>query len=448
MTQPEKVDLLLKGGTLVTMDSQRRMIENGALAVRDNKIFMVGSAKEVLPKVEAQKTLDVSGQVVTPGFINAHGHWAMTLFRGMVDDRPLEAWLSRVWKMELAFTSPKNVVAGAQLAMAEMIRSGTTCAADMYWQFRHSTEAALQANFRLVNGPTFAEIKGFGSRPLSTPKNAHEFINRYKDQPLVVLCVQVHAAYTASLQLMEEARRIAEESGAVFITHASESRAEVENVRKMYGKTPIEVLQSVGLLGGRTLLAHCVHLSDEEIQLLAETKTSVAHCPSSNLKLSSGVARVAEMLKAGVNVALGTDGPASNNDLDMLHEAQLAALVQKGVSGDPTVLPAEGVFAMMTINGARAIGAAERLGSLEAGKLADITVLDFNAAHLTPCYDIYSHLIYAARASDVRHVIINGKLVMEDRNLLTLDEQAIQQQVRQIAERIKRSLNILGMSTR
>jgi hypothetical protein len=272
MTQPEKVDLLLKGGTLVTMDSQRRMIENGALAVRDNKIFMVGSAKEVLPKVEAQKTLDVSGQVVTPGFINAHGHWAMTLFRGMVDDRPLEAWLSRVWKMELAFTSPKNVVAGAQLAMAEMIRSGTTCAADMYWQFRHSTEAALQANFRLVNGPTFAEIKGFGSRPLSTPKNAHEFINRYKDEPLVVLCVQVHAAYTASLHLMEEARRIAEESGAVFITHASESRAEVENVRKMYGKTPIEVLQSVGLLGGHTLLAHCVHLNDEEIQLLAETK--------------------------------------------------------------------------------------------------------------------------------------------------------------------------------
>lgn len=447
MTQPEKVDFLLKGGTLVTMDGQRRVIENGAIAIRDGTIFKIGAAREVLPKVEAQKVLDVSNQVVTPGFINTHGHWAMTLFRGMVDDRPLEAWLSRVWKMELLFTSPQNVVAGAQLAMVEMIRSGTTCAADMYWQFRHSTEAACRANFRVVNGPTFAEIKGFGSRPLSTPRNAHEFIERYKDNPLVHLCVQVHATYTASQHLMEEARRIAAENNATFITHASESRAEVENVRKMYGKTPIEVLQSIGLLGERTLLAHCVHLSDEEIQLLAESGTSVAHCPSSNLKLSSGIARVAEMVKAGVNVTIGTDGPASNNDLDLLHEAQLAALVQKGVSGDPTVLPAEEVFAMMTINGARAIGAADRLGSLEAGKLADITVLDFNAPHLTPCYDIYSHLIYAAHASDVRHVFIHGKPVMEDRRLLTLDEEAIKEQVKHVAGRIKRSLKALGMST-
>jgi 5-methylthioadenosine/S-adenosylhomocysteine deaminase len=192
-----------------------------------------------------------------------------------------------------------------------------------------------------------------------------------------------------------------------------------------------------GLLGKRTLLAHCVHLSDPEIERLAETGTSVAHCPTSNLKLSSGVARVADMLSAGVNVALGTDGPASNNDLNLFQEAQLAALIQKGVTGNPTVLPAEKVVAMMTIDGARAVGLDDRLGSLEAGKLADITVLDFDSANLTPCYDLYSHLVYAASGSDVCHVIINGKLVMKDRQVLTLDEARVKSEVRQIAQEIR-----------
>jgi 5-methylthioadenosine/S-adenosylhomocysteine deaminase len=394
------------------------------------------------PQAEASQAftpayrLDLGGKVVLPGLVNTHGHWAMTLFRGLVDDRPLEAWLETIWKVERTFTTPESVMAGSQLAILEMIRSGTTCAADMYWQFRTTTEAARQAGFRIVNGPAFTEIAGFQAQQVEY-QGALDYLDRYRDDPLVQLCIQTHSTYMTSAKDLETARRLMEERDLLFITHASESKAEVATVREKYGKTPVEVLDMAGLLGKRTLLAHCVHLSDSEIERLAETGTSVAHCPTSNLKLSSGVARVADMLSAGVNVALGTDGPASNNDLNLFQEAQLAALIQKGVTGNPTVLPAEKVVAMLTIDGARAVGLEDRLGSLEAGKLADMTVLDFDSANLTPCYDLYSQLVYAVSAGDVCHVMINGKLVMQDRQMLTLDETAVKAEVRRIAQEIR-----------
>lgn len=430
------VDTLFTGGTLVTMDANRSIIEDGAAAVTDSRIVWVGKASEAEQFLPARR-IDISGKVLAPGMVNAHGHWAMTLFRGLVDDRPLEDWLNTIWKVEGAFTSPQNVVAGANLAMIEMIRSGTTCAADMYWQFRETTEAARQAGFRMVNGPSFTEITGFKGQRSTTFDSAIDYLDRYQNDPLIHLCIQTHSTYTTNLEMLEDARRLAEERGLLFITHASESRAEVATVREKYGKSPIEVLDAAGLLGAHTLLAHCVHLTDEEIRRLAETGTSVAHCPSSNLKLASGIARVAELVKAGVNVSIGTDGAASNNDLDLFHEAQLAALVQKGITGDPTVLPAEKVFAMLTIDGARAVGLAQRLGSLEAGKLADMMVLDFNSPNLTPCYDIYSHLVYAVSAADVSDVMVNGKMLMRERALLTLDEAAIKAQVRGIARDIR-----------
>ncbi|MDD5369974.1 MAG: amidohydrolase [Anaerolineaceae bacterium] len=435
--EPRPIDILLYGGTVITMDANRRILTDGAVAIKDARIVWVGPQAEASHAFKPVSRLDVSGKVVLPGLINTHGHWAMTLFRGLVDDRPLEAWLDTIWKVERSFTSPENVEAGSRLAMLEMIRSGTTCAADMYWQFRTTTEAARQAGFRMVNGPAFTEIVGFQGQRSVEYDGALEYLDRYRDDPLVHLCIQTHSTYTTNSEYLETARRLMEEMDLLFITHASESRAEVATVREKYGKTPIEVLEKAGLLGKRTLLAHCIHLSDAEIERLAETGTSVAHCPSSNLKLSSGVARVADMLSAGVNVALGTDGPASNNDLNLFQEAQLAALIQKGVTGDPTVLPAEKVVSMLTIDGARAVGLDDRLGSLETGKLADLTVLDFDSANLTPCYDLYSHLVYAASASDVCHVIINGKLVMKDRQVLTLDEARVKSEVRQIAQEIR-----------
>lgn len=437
MNQPVSVDLLLDGGMILTMDSDRRIIPEGVVAVQGARIAWVGSKAEAEGLFLAPQRVDTAGKVVMPGLVNTHGHWAMTLFRGLVDDRPLEEWLKTIWRVEAAFTSPANVAAGARLAMVEMLHSGTTCAADMYWQFPHTTEAARQAGFRMLNGPSFAELTGYGGKRGTEYAGAIDYLDRYRDDPLIHLCIQVHATYTTTRAMMEDARRLAEERGLIFVTHAAESKGEMTMVREKYGQTPIEVIDQAGLLGPRALLAHCVHLSDAEIARLAETGTSVAHCPSSNLKLASGIARVAEMLAAGVNVTIGTDGPASNNDLDLFHEAQLAAMVQKGVSGDPTTLPAEQVVAMMTVGGARAMGLGDRLGSLETGKLADIAVIDLASPAMTPCYDIYSQLVYAAGPGDVSDVVINGRVVMREREILTLDEEGVKADVRQIAKEVR-----------
>ncbi|MCD4671471.1 MAG: amidohydrolase, partial [Anaerolineaceae bacterium] len=332
--QPLNIDFLLLGGTIVTMDAARSVIQNGAVAVKDSKIIWIGVQDETGDQFAPAQKMDIHGKVVIPGLVNTHGHWAMTLFRGLVDDVPLEAWLEKIWAVEAAVVSSETVVAGNELAMIEMIRSGTTCAADMYWHYPEALDAVIRAGFRMVNGPSFADIPGFEDRRDMALKTAIEFLDQYQDQPLIQLCVQAHSTYTTNLKVLEDVARISQDRNIGFITHAAESQGELAQVREKYKKTPIEVLDSVGLLGEKTLLAHCVHLSDAEIERLAETGTSVAHCPSSNLKLSSGIARVADMVRAGVNVAIGTDGPASNNDLDLFHEAQLAALLQKGVTGD------------------------------------------------------------------------------------------------------------------
>lgn len=435
--QPLIVDFLLIGGTIITMDADRNVIQNGMIAVKDSKIVWIGTKYQEDGIFEPVQTLDISDKVVIPGLVNTHGHWAMTLFRGLVDDLTLESWLDKIWKVEAAVISPETVIAGSELAMIEMIRSGTTCAADMYWHFPESCDSARRAGFRVVNGPSFADIPGFEIRQDVNYKSAVNFLDRYQGDPLIHLCMQAHSTYTTNQRMLEDIVRITKERNIGFITHASESKGELELVRAKYGKTPIELLDSVGLLGEKTLLAHCVHLSDAEIEHLAETHTSVSHCPSSNLKLSSGLARVADMVQAGVNVSIGTDGSASNNDLDLFHEAQLAALMQKGVTGDPTVLPAEKVFSMLTIDGARALGLEDLVGSLEVGKLADLAVVDFDSINLTPCYNLYSNLIYAASPADVCHTMIHGKMVMQNRQMLTLDEEKVKSQVRKIAQQVR-----------
>ena len=430
-------DTLITGATLLTMDPQRRIIEDGALGIRGEKIAFVGPRSELPETFEARETLDMPGKVLMPGLINTHGHIAMTLFRGFVHDVALEGWLAKIWKVEAQTVSAENVQAGVELAMVEMLRSGTTAAADMYFQFPTVCQTTSEAGFRLFNGPSFAVIPGFEQRKNVYYEAAHEMLDMVKDYPLVHPCVQAHSTYTASLAMLEEIARIKAERGLIFVTHAAESQGEMRQVRELYQQTPVEVLDKVGLLDRNTLLAHGVHLSDAELDLLAERGTSIAHCPQSNLKLSSGIARVAEMLKRGINVSLGTDGTASNNDLDLFHEAQTAALVQKGVSGDPTVLPAEEMVAMLTINGARSFGLEDKIGSLESGKLADLAVLDFESANLTPCYDLYSHLVYSTSPHDVRHTMVNGRWLMRDRKLLTLDEEAIKAKVRRIAGEIR-----------
>ena len=435
--QAEYFDTLISGATLLTMDPQRRIIEDGVLGIRGQKIAWVGTRPELPKNVETRESLEMPGKVLMPGLINTHGHIAMTLFRGFVHDVALEGWLAKIWKVESQIVSEENVKAGVELALVEMLRSGTTAAADMYFQFQAVCQTTSEAGFRLFNGPSFAVIPGFEVKKNVYYEAALEMLDMVKGYPLVHPCVQAHSTYTASLAMLEEITRIKAERGLIFVTHAAESLGEMRQVRELYNQTPIEVLDAVGLLDRNTLLAHGVHLSDAELDLLAERGTSIAHCPQSNLKLSSGIARVAEMLKRGINVSLGTDGSASNNDLDLFHEAQTAALVQKGISMDPTVMPAEEVVAMLTINGARSFGLEDKLGSLEVGKLADLAVVDFESANLTPCYDIYSQLVYSVSPHDVCHTMVNGRWLMRDRKLLTLDEEAIKVKVRRIAVEIR-----------
>jgi 5-methylthioadenosine/S-adenosylhomocysteine deaminase len=306
----------------------------------------------------------------------------------------------------------------------------------MYWYYPQVTEAARSAGFRIFTGPSFAEIKGFENYRNTNQTIALEYLAEYRNVPLVHPCIQAHSAYMTSAATLEQVAALTHDQGLVFVTHAAESQGELVQVQEKHGKRPIAVLDEFGLLGDRTLLAHCVHLTDDEIGRLAETGTSVAHCPSSNLKLSSGIARVAAMVEMGVNVGIGTDGAASNNDLDLFHEAQLAALVQKGVTGDPKVLPAEKVFSMLTIDSAYALGLSDLIGSLEVGKSADLAVIDFSAANLTPCYDLYSHLVYALSIADVCHVMVAGQMLMRDRDMLTLDETAIRDQANRIAKEV------------
>ena len=436
----QKVDLLIAGGVIVTMDKDERLYEDGAIAVNGADIVFVGSRQDALQKLSAKETLNAAGKVLMPGLVNSHTHAAMTLFRGLADDMNLEPWLQRIWAVESRYVTAENVRTGSELAFVEMIRSGTTTAADMYWQRDVTTDVAQKAGFRLVCGPSFIEFTGpDGIRPEDREAVAHDYLARYRDNPLISTCVQVHATYSVPTPLLEKARDIAQAYNAIFITHASESQTEVKTITERYGKTPIEYLESLGLLGPKTLLAHGVHLRDDEIQLLANRRTSIAHCPESNLKLGSGIARVADMLAAGVNVCLGTDGAATNNDLDMWGEMRTAALLQKGVNLNPTLLPASAALQMATISGARALGLADKIGSLEAGKRADIILLDFDRPHLTPLYNLYSHLVYSINKADVETVLINGQFVMRNHQLLTLDEAAIKSKMRQIAKNINKS---------
>ncbi len=440
MESRQTVDLLIHSGIVVTMDQDERLYEDGAVAVRGTDIVMVGPSSSVQAQVTAHTTLDASGQVVLPGLVNTHTHAAMTIFRGLVDDIPLEPWLQKIWRVENEQADADNVRVGSELAFVEMIRSGTTTAADMYWHRDVTTEVARRVGFRLINGPSFIDFVGpDGIRPEERESLAREYLGRYQNDPLIGLCVQAHATYSVPTELLEKTGALAQEYDALFVTHASESAAEVATIQDRFGKTPLEYLDSLGLLGPRTLLAHCVHLRDDEIQLLAERSTSVAHCPESNLKIGAGIARISDMLKAGVNVGLGTDGAATNNDLDLWGEMHTAALLQKGVRQDPTAMPAPETFRMATIGGASALNLEDKIGSLEVGKRADVILVDFDQSHLIPLYDVYSHLVYAVNKADVRTVLINGQVVMRDRELLTLDEKTIKAQAREAGLRIRNS---------
>ena len=429
--------LLIDGGTVVVMDDAGTVIEGGAVLVQDDRIAAL--LEPGTPRPEGAQVIDASGHMVIPGLVNTHGHAAMSLFRGLADDLPLLTWLNDyIFPAEAALVAPDFVYWGTLLSSVEMLKGGTTTFADMYFFRDERAQATIDAGIRAVTGPT---VIGFPAPDYATPEeslaDAAEFMERYEDHPTVVPAVAAHALYTTPLADVEAAFRLAERYDAPFQIHAAEDPSEDATSRELTGMGVVEALGSIGVLRPGTVLAHSIYISDEDIARIAAGGAGIAHNPQSNMKL--GIARTAPVtaaLEAGIPVGLGTDSPATNNDLDMFDEMDAAAKLQKFMLGDAAALSAETVFRMATMGGARVLNLHDEIGSLEPGKRADIVLVDMQRAGLTPRYGVYSHLVYAVRGSDVRTVIVNGRLVVRDREILTVDEAEVMERARDFGDRV------------
>lgn len=438
----QKVDYLLVGGTVVTMNEAYKVYSDGAVAVRDDTIIAVGPTGEMTKAYEATETVSCSGQVIMPGLINAHTHVPMSLLRGLNDDLRLDVWLGYLMPLEREFVSPEFVKLGTRLACAEMIRAGITAFADMYYFEDAIAEETAAIGMRALLGQT---ILIFPAPDAQTYEDGiilcRRFIEKWQDHPLIQPAVAPHAWYTATSELLRACTDLARAFNVPLHTHVSETELEVKNCRNQNHMPVVPWLGKHGILETKLLAAHCVHLEKEEMFQLQNAGAGVAHCPTSNLKLASGIADVKEMVAVGLNVGVATDGPASNNDLDLFEEIRLAALLAKTASNDPTVLPARQALELATIGGARAIHMDEITGSLKAGKRADIAVVDMEKVHNQPHFHnsedaVYSRLVYAAKGSDVAHVMCNGRWLMRDRTLLTIDEDKVRQEAATVAAKI------------
>ncbi|HMV82685.1 MAG TPA: amidohydrolase [Blastocatellia bacterium] len=437
------IDLLITGGAVVTMDGERRVIDDGFVAVRGERIVEVGDAAQLKAKnYRAKQTIDARGKVVLPGLINTHTHIPMVMFRGIADDLNLQDWLTKyIFPAEAKNVTREFVVAGTRLGLAEMIRGGTTTYADMYYFEDAIAEETKKAGVRGVLGETVIDFPVPDNKTWAEAMSYSEkFLQRWKGDSLITAAIAPHAPYTVNTAHLNEVRALAEKLDAPIIIHLAEAPTETEFMAKTYNSRPATYLEKINFLSPRVLAAHVVHVNDEEIAVLKRREVGVGHCPQSNMKLASGTAPVPAMLKAGVRLGLGTDGAASNHDLSMWEEMDSAAKLHKLIANDPTVVPALQALEMATIGGARAIHQEKEIGSLEAGKRADVIVVDFNAPHLTPMYTFYSHLVYAAKASDVTDTIVNGRVLMRNRRLLTLNEEAVKAAAREYQKRVSQSL--------
>ena len=415
--------LLIDGGTVVVVDEAGTVLEGGAVLVEGDRIVDLLDRAALRPP--GVPVLDATGHLVIPGLVNTHGHAAMSLFRGLADDMPLMTWLDdHIFPAEAELVDPEFVYWGTLLSLIEMLKSGTTTFADMYYFRDDAARAVIDAGIRAVLGPHVIGFPApdFGS-PEATLRDAAQFLERYRDHPTLVPGMAAHSLYTTSLDDVRSAVRLAVEHGAPFQIHAAEDASEFGIARELTGMGVVEALGSIGALRPGTVLAHAIYLSEEDIARIAAGGAGISHNPESNLKLGiQRAAPVVEALAAGIPVGLGTDGAASNNNLDLFDEMDTAAKLHKFTNADPTALPAETVFRMATMGGARVLNLHDRIGSLEPGKRADIVLLDTRRAGLTPLYHVYSHLVYAARGSDVSTVLVNGRIVVRDGRILTVDE--------------------------
>ena len=428
MTQT--VDILLRGGTVVTMNDKYDVYEDGAVAIRGDAIVAVGPTEAIVRDYQAAETVDCTDSVIMPGLVNAHTHIPMTLMRGLNDDLRLDVWLGYLMPVEREFVTPDFVKLGARVACAEMIRSGVTSFADMFYYEEAIAEQVAEIGMRALLGQT---ILVFPAPDAETFEDAlllcRRFIEHWNGHPLIQPAVAPHAWYTATPELLLACADLARAFDVPLHTHVSETKLEADNSVNQNHMSVVTWLEQHGILDTKLLAAHCVHIDEEDMFNLRRVGAGVAHCPSSNLKLASGIAPVAQMLKLGLKVGVGTDGPASNNDLDMVEEMRLASFIAKTAAQNPTVLPARQTVEIATIGGARAIHMGHLTGSLEVGKRADIAVRDMRGIHNQPHFHnhpdaVYSRIVYSSKASDVAHVLCNGRWLMRDRVLLTVDEDA------------------------
>lgn len=430
-----RADLVVSGGLILTMD-ERGTCLRGEIAIRGGTILAMG---EALAGLEAEERLDASGCLVIPGLVNGHTHAAMTCFRGVADDLPLERWLAEhIFPLERRCVDEELVYWGSRLACLEMVRGGVTAFADMYFFEDQVAWAAQEVGLRALLGEGLLAVPSPAAPdPREALRRAEGFVDRWIGHRLVRPSVDPHAVYTCSDELLRRASEVARRWGVPLVIHLQETRAEMAEARRRWGCSPLQYLERLGVLEGEVVACHLVHLEEGDLELAARRGVRVIHCPESNAKLAAGVAPVPEMLRRGLVVGLGTDGPASNNDLDLFGEMGFAAKLHKAVRGDPTVLPARQVLEMATRQGARALGLPG--GVIEVGGVADLVVVELGAPHAVPLHDPYSHLVYAAKAADVRDVIVDGRVVMRNRRVLTVDEAETLERVQRLAARVQRS---------
>src|SRR5438034_4138865 len=436
------VELIVSGGTVVTMDGARHVIENGAIAIKAGRIEAIGRANEIDQRYAAREVINATGKVVVPGLINGHTHVPMTLFRGLADDLDLQEWLTKyIFPAEAKNVTEEFVRVGTRLGLAEMLRGGTTTYCDMYYFEDAIADETAKAGVRAVLGETVIDFPVADNKTnAEAMAYVEKFVNHWKGNDLIIPAIAPHAPYTVSEEHLKAIRAFSDRTGAPIVTHISETKREVDDSIKAKGASPIDYLNRIGFLNNRVVAAHVVWPTEEELGLLKKLGVGIDHNPQSTMKLASGTAPVPQMLKDNLPVGLGTDGAASNNDLNLWEEMDTAAKLHKLISRDPKVVPAEEAFEMATIRGARALHLDKEIGSIEKGKRADLVIVDLDDLNQTPFYNIYSDLVYSAKAGDVRTVIIEGRVVMRDRSLLTLNETAIKADARKYRERIIRSL--------
>ena len=439
----EQADHIYSARYVVTMDAQHRLIENGAVAIRGDRIAGVGTRAEIERQFQARDRVDHPEALLMPGLINTHTHAAMSLLRGLADDLRLQDWLEKyIFPAEAKNVTPDYVLWGTRLACLEMMLSGTTTFVDMYYFEDRVAQATKEAGMRGVLGETIIKFKSPDS---ATPRDAlaytRKFLEQYKSDPLIVPAPAPHAIYTNDDATLRAARKLADEYHVPLLIHLSETKRENDEAQQTRGMSPTRLLDILGVLDGPVIAAHGVWVDDGDMQILKAHHVGVAHCPSSNMKLASGIAPVVKLLSLGIPVGVGTDGPAgSNNDFDLMEEMNLAADLQKVALSDPTVLNAEQAVTMATVLGARVAGLEKEIGSLEAGKRADLIALRLDRPHAVPMYNVYSQIVYALKGSDVEDVVVNGKPIVREGKSLTLDQAAILAKAKEYAAKVSSSL--------